>query len=167
MKRASSALAIALMALGGCSQKNTPSSSESSIPPPPMIPLEMRMQAATKLARHTLSDLEQRLAYPPPSQSFIAVKGRFEEEGLEENLWIGDLTVAGDEFRGKIVTEPVRLKKLGWGQPATLHRDQVLDWFAIEDGKLVGGYALRVERSLLSAIERADFDASMGFRVVD
>jgi uncharacterized protein YegJ (DUF2314 family) len=167
MRPASLALAIALMALGACSQKSTPSSSESSIPPPAMVPLEMRMQAATKLARHTLGDLEQRLAHPPPSQTFIAVKGRFEEDGLEENLWIGELTAAGDEFRGKIVTEPVRLKKLEWGQSAALHRDQVLDWFAIEDGKLVGGYALRVERSLLSAIERADYDAHMGFRVVD
>src|SRR5688500_12251711 len=68
MRPASFALVIALMALIGCSQKNIPSSSESSIPPPAMITLEMRMQAAAKLARHTLGDLEQRLAHPPPSQ---------------------------------------------------------------------------------------------------
>jgi uncharacterized protein YegJ (DUF2314 family) len=168
MRPASLTLIVVLIALGGCSSSETPSSSsESAIPPPAAMTAEMQMQAATQRARDTLDLFELRVARPPALQTFIGVQGRFEEDGVAEQLWISGVTVTDEGYRGKVAGEPMLLKKFAPGQELLVKREAVSDWFAVDDGRLVGGFALRVERSRMSAIERADYDAYMGFRVVD
>jgi uncharacterized protein YegJ (DUF2314 family) len=167
MRPASLTLAVALIALGGCSRKEIPSSPESTIPPPAAMTPEMEMQAATQRARDTLDLFELRVARPPALQTFIGIQGRFQEDGVAEQLWISGVTVTDEGYRGKLAGEPMILKKFAPGQELLVKRDAVSDWFAVEDGRLVGGFVLRVERSRMSAIERADYDGYMGFRVVD
>jgi uncharacterized protein YegJ (DUF2314 family) len=160
---------IALLALAGCTKKEGTPAATTEGPPAGFIvnTVDTQLNAATERARDTLAKFEQRLANPPASQSFIAVKGRFEVDGVEEHLFISEVVVTDEGYRGKLVTEPTRLKSFVLGQALVVPRDSVSDWFAIENGRLVAGYRMRVERSQLSAVERADFDAHMGFRITD
>ena len=160
---------IALVALGGCTKKEGTPAARIEGPPPGFIvtTVDTQLDSATERARDTLPKFEQRLADPPAWQSFIALKGRFEVDGVVEHLFISEVVVTDGGYRGKLVTEPTRLKSFALGQALVVPRDSVSDWFAIENGRLVAGYRMRVERSQLSAVERADFDAHMGFRIVD
>jgi uncharacterized protein YegJ (DUF2314 family) len=47
----------------------------------------------------------------------------------------------------------------------SVRRDEIMDWMYVEDGKLVGGYTIRVQRDSLDMNERAEFDQSVGYRI--
>jgi uncharacterized protein YegJ (DUF2314 family) len=160
---------IALLALVGCSKKEGPPAAEVATPPHDLIinTVDTQLDAATERARDTLPKFEQRLTDPPPSQTFIALKGRFEADGVVEHLFISEVVVTEAGYRGKLVTEPTRLKNFTLGQALVVPRDSVSDWFAIENDRLVAGYRMRVERSQLSAVDRAAFDSHMGFQITD
>jgi uncharacterized protein YegJ (DUF2314 family) len=128
---------------------------------------DAQMNAAMEQARASLPKFEERLANPPASQSYIALKGRFEEDGTVEHMWIGDVAVSGEGYRGKLGNNPVYLKKIQMDQSVLVKRTDVSDWLAIDDGRLVGGYTLRVQRDRLPADKRAEFDSQMGFRIED
>ena len=115
--------------------------------------------------RSTLDEFEQRLASPPASQGYIAIKGRFEEDGSVEHIWLDDVAVLPEGYRGKVGNTPVYITRLAPGQEVIVSRADVSDWMAVDDGKLVGGYTIRVLRDRLSDAQRAEFDASTGFKV--
>jgi len=125
---------------------------------------DAEMNAAMRRGRSTLDEFEARLADPPSTQEYIAIKGRFEEGDAVEHIWLGDVAVLPEGYRGKIGNTPVYLTKLVPGQEVTLSRADVSDWMAVDDGKLVGGYTIRVLRDRLSDAERAEFDANTGFK---
>jgi len=41
---------------------------------------------------------------------------------------------------------------------------ELTDWMYMEDGKIIGGYTIRVLRKRMSAKEGADFDANLQFK---
>ena len=43
--------------------------------------------------------------------------------------------------------------------------DQISDWMYVEDGKLVGGYTLRVVRDSLTEEQQAAFDSNLPFKI--
>ncbi|HET9473676.1 MAG TPA: DUF2314 domain-containing protein [Steroidobacteraceae bacterium] len=126
---------------------------------------DAEMNAAMSRGRSTLDEFEQRLASPPASQGYIAIKGRFEEDGSVEHIWLDDVAVLPEGYRGKVGNTPVYITRLAPGQEVIVSRADVSDWMAVDDGKLVGGYTIRVLRDRLSDAERAEFDASTGFKV--
>lgn len=125
------------------------------------------MNAAMRQARATLTDFEKRLAQPPPTQQHLGLKGRFEEGEHVEHMWIGEIEVTSEGYRGVLGNHPVHIQSIDVGSKVLVTREQVSDWMAIDDGKLVGGYTLRVQRARMSPEERAEFDAQMAFTIED
>ena len=169
MKYIPKSFLFSLLMLGGCSGSETPPVTEREGEPlvTSFSAGDAQMNAAMEKARGTLSQFEERLAHPPASQSYIALKGRFEEDGVVEHMWVSDVEVTPEGYRGKLGNEPVNLVKVVLGQPVLVRREEVSDWMAVDDNALVGGYTLRVQRAQLPADKRAEFDASVGFRIED
>jgi uncharacterized protein YegJ (DUF2314 family) len=120
------------------------------------------MNAAMREARATLPEFEKRLKQPPPTQEYISLKGRFEEDGHVEHMWLEDVQITPQGYRGKLGNRPVYIQSIGEGSEVEVTRAKVSDWMAIDAGKLVGGYTVRVQRARMSDAERAQFDASFG-----
>ena len=99
---------------------------------------DREMNEAMSKARASLSTFEQRLKQPPATQTYIGLKVRFEEDGHIEHMWIDE------------------------GSAVQATRAQVSDWMAVDAGKLVGGYTVRVQRARMSPGERTLFDESFG-----
>jgi uncharacterized protein YegJ (DUF2314 family) len=121
---------------------------------------EMRM--AAHKAQVSLDEFEQRLKDPPSGQTRIGLRGIFESQGETEYLWLRNVTIVPEGYRG-MITSPPTLPGFALDQEVVLPRESVADWFAVEGGYLVAGYSLRLMRSRLSPEERARADEKSGF----
>ena len=167
--RRTTLLLLSLSILGACSGKDEPQLIEREGEPlvASFSDDDAQMNAAMETARNTLAQFDERITNPPATQSGIALKVKFEEGEHVEHMWLDEVELSGDGYRGTIANEPVNLKEHVLGKSVTIRRDDVSDWMAIDDGVLVGGYTLRVHRNQLPADQRAEFDAGMGFRIED
>jgi len=126
---------------------------------------DAEMSAAMLMARNSIGDFRHRLINPPPGQSYLSLKARIKAGDAVEHIWLEDVSIVGDSFRGTIGNEPVDVTTVKLGQLVTVPLDRVSDWMAIEDDRLVGGYTLRVIRNRMTPIEREEFDAKMGVTI--
>ena len=123
---------------------------------------DREMDEAMSKARASLSTFEQRLKQPPATQTYIGLKVRFEEDGHIEHMWIDEVEITPEGYRGRLGNHPVHIKAIDEGSAVQATRAQVSDWMAVDAGKLVGGYTVRVQRARMSPGERTLFDESFG-----
>ena len=82
-----------------------------------------------------------------------------------EHIWLSNPSFDGTRFSGRVDNEPVDVKNVKMGQTVTAAKDEVSDWFYVENGKLIGGYTIRVLYSRMSSAEKKDFDAHADFKL--
>ena len=165
MNRLPCLAAIVCLALAGCE-----GGQDGSAQPAPADEArfasekDAEMRTAAHKAQVSLDEFEQRLTHPPAGQTRIGLKGIFESQGKTQYLWLRNVTIVPQGYRGMIATRPV-LSGLALDQEVLLPREAVADWFAVEDGYLIAGYSLRLMRSRLSPEERARSDEQSDFIV--
>ena len=111
------------------------------------------MQQAFLEARRTIESFIQSLHAPSPTQEYFAVKVRLSGSDPIEYIWVNDVVFDGTAFVGKP----------GGGFQAQL--DDICDWMFVDQGRLVGGYTIRVARSKITPESREQLDASLWFTV--
>jgi uncharacterized protein YegJ (DUF2314 family) len=126
---------------------------------------DKQMNAAMERARQTLDEFITQLQKPKESQTYFSVKGRFEEEGKVEHIWLSDVRFDGTQFTGKLGNTPKHFKRIALGSPCTVPMARVSDWMIIEDGRLLGGTTIRVARSRKTGEEREKFDRMFPFKM--
>ena len=156
----SMALAL-LLAAAGCGE-SYPGESSNVVSVKDSDPA---MNKAMEKARATLDQFTAALQKPGPKQHDFSLKAKFQEGEKAEHMWVNNPTISGDSIKGKLGNDPDNLKKVRMGMTVTVSRDRVSDWMYVDDGKLVGGYTLRVLRDKMSAKERKEFDASVPFKI--
>lgn len=130
---------------------------------------DAEMNAAIQEAQGTLDTFIASLQSPQPGQTGFSIKARFAfgDDGGYEHIWIADVSYDGKAFSGTIANEPVDVKNLEFGQRVTIPVSEVTDWMLVQDGKLVGGYTLRVLLKRMSPEEREQTLEDAGFTVDD
>lgn len=116
------------------------------------------MERATLTAQQALDDFIRRTKSPSTTQQYQAVKIKSSRAGLDEYVWVpivafdqGDFLAAADEQQSSSA-QPTP------NNPVHISPDQVLDWMVVDDGKLVGGYSIRVMRAKMDPEQRRKFD---------
>lgn len=127
---------------------------------------EESMNAAIDKARRTVDYFRSSLTAPTPDQQYFSAKARIEDNGEVEHIWLNDVSFddSGNLF-GKIGNEPLSLKNVKIGQEVGIAEDQLSDWMIVENGRLIGGYTLRVLRDKMSPKEQKSFDAGVGLYI--
>jgi uncharacterized protein YegJ (DUF2314 family) len=111
--------------------------------------------------------------------TYFAAKLRFRDPDESERsrkdvflfLWLSAVHyhTAEQVFSGAFFEVPAELQQ--WHQVderLAFKGEDIFDWMALtEDGRLFGGYTLRVSRSKLPESERADYDRYIGVRVYE
>ena len=123
-----------------------------------------KMNAAIAKARSTVNQMIDALKSPNGKSGF-SVKMVFTDSTGGEHMWVQPVRFAGGKFTGELANEPGRVKSVKIGQKVSAPPDEISDWMFVENGKLVGGYTLRVLRDTLGAAEKAEFDKSVPFRI--
>lgn len=130
-----------------------------------------RLAEAHRRASETLEDFKRHLTIN--DGRLCSVKLRFRDPDLSERLgedrflflWLGNAYFHEDEgcFSAEFFELPEEFTK--WhhvGERLGIDPEDIFDWMVLDEGRLYGGFTLRLNRSLLPEDKRADFDAHIG-----
>ena len=127
---------------------------------------DAEMNKAIESARSSLNKFEEAMRSNDPRYDLFALKVMFPDQvGGSEHIWITDLVLENGQYRGLVGNEPQYTILVEAGQEVTVDPEKISDWMYVEDGKLRGGYTLRVLRGRMSPHERAEFDRSFGITI--
>jgi uncharacterized protein YegJ (DUF2314 family) len=127
---------------------------------------DAEMNAAIADARRTINDFLKVLASPKSDQQNFSVKAPYPTKSHpgQEHIWISNLSFDGKLLHGNVNDEPGDIADLKNGDRVSISPSQISDWMYLEDGKIVGGFTIRVIRNHMSAGEAADFDQHFRFK---
>jgi uncharacterized protein YegJ (DUF2314 family) len=127
-------------------------------------PQEEDMEKAMDEAVEKLDSFLAVLKAPKKNQEQFAVKFIIEVKDEGELLWMSEPKFDKGVFTGKLANQPALAKHLMLGQTIQVKEDDVVDWMYVQDGKLQGGYTIRVQRKYTQAAERGKFDSQFKFK---
>lgn len=162
---------VAIHSLGGCGSEQQPprqSIEREGHPPVTFVaPDSPDMTAAIERARSSTDRFIAALADPKRAQSSFSVKVSVQDGEHIEHVWVSKVLYRNGKFLGKIGNAPARVSGVAIGDEVSLPMREVSDWMYVDNGRLVGGYTLRVLRDGMSDEERHKFDRSVPFVVTD
>ncbi len=122
-----------------------------------------KMINAINTAKKTVSTFITNLKNPKKNQRDFVIKTKFVDGENYEHIWIKNVKIEGYFFTGTIDNVPNRLTNIKFGQKVQIHKKDISDWKFVENGKLVGGYTIRVIRDKLSEEQRKKLDSQLDF----
>jgi uncharacterized protein YegJ (DUF2314 family) len=148
----------------GCGQSDPELADAESQPPVITVELEdPEMSKAVEDARLSVEQLIAALENPTPSKTYLGIKAKFVEGEVVEFMWLSDVTFDGDIFAGTVANNPRHLTGVRMMDRREVSPLEIEDWMIIDDGRLVGGYSMRVLAERMSPAERAEMERHMGF----
>jgi uncharacterized protein YegJ (DUF2314 family) len=125
------------------------------------------MNAAIQKARDTVNAFIKELESPKPNQTDFSVKMKVVDGENNEHMWLNSVYYDGQFIHGNIANDPVYVKNVKLGEAVKVLPEDISDWMYVVDGKLVGGYTIRVLRNRLSPEEQNQFDSESWFKIED
>src|ERR1700733_2973785 len=123
------------------------------------------MNAAISEARESAQQFITALRSPKASQSDFCIKKRFDQGENVEHIWLTDVTFDGQNFHGKVGNDPEEVTNVKFGDEAAVGKNEISDWMFIEDGKLIGGYTIKVLYSRMTLEGKMKFLEKVPFTI--
>lgn len=124
------------------------------------------MNAAIQEAVRNYALFERALQLPDSTLTDFAVKLKFAYgNGNMEHMWVNDLHIIGGQLFGVLGNEPVHVEGIELGDTLRVVRDDISDWMYAKDGKLQGGYTIKVIYNNLDEKEKKEFQESFPFEI--
>ena len=125
---------------------------------------DSEMTNAIKLANQTLGQFDLALQTKDTTLKELALKVRFNTpEGGGEHMWVSDITTKGNQYYGVVANVPNSTLEVKAGDNIMIQKAQISDWKYIQNGKLKGGYTIRVMRNQLSEADKKLFDQQLWY----
>jgi|SRR6218665_2695570 len=121
------------------------------------------MNAAILKANETLKDFNAGLLNPKAESQ--ALKVHFTNSSGTEHMWVGDIVFKDGKYSGILNNDPEYVKEYKSGDKIDIDPSKISDWMYLENGKLFGGYTIKVLRNRMSEEERKQFDAESGMLI--
>jgi uncharacterized protein YegJ (DUF2314 family) len=125
-----------------------------------------RMRKAAQKARRTVGVFIDAMRHPAAGQHDFEVKKPFKQGDVVEHIWLSDVTFSGNRFHGYVDNRPREIKGLRLGQRVSVNPGEISDWAFVENGRLVGGYTIRVLYAELPPAGRLALEKEARFRIV-
>jgi len=107
----------------------------------------------------------QALQHPARGQRDFEVKKPFRQGDVVEHLWLSNVQFKGNRFHGYVDNRPRKIKGLKMGDRVSVNPNEISDWAFVENGRLVGGYTIRVLYTHLSPERRKALEQEARFRI--
>jgi uncharacterized protein YegJ (DUF2314 family) len=125
---------------------------------------------ATAHARATVDQFRELIATLQGDWIFHSAKLRFRDADKSQEtgedwffyVWVDFVSVEGDEFVGKTIQAPSGAPGLESGQVHRFRDADIYDWMVNDQGRIHGGYSLRVIRKHLPEARHAAYDKYIG-----
>jgi uncharacterized protein YegJ (DUF2314 family) len=142
-----------------------PGSAVSSTPTASSTDVEL--EAAIEQARASLDTFIAKITSPHADRTFVAVKVRFTPPGESpQDIWVDEVTYTDGVLRGSL-GDDIPALRLQAGEKITVDEEDILDWMIVEDGKLIGGYTIRLAVQRMSPEERERFFETLDYTIED
>lgn len=129
---------------------------------------DKKMNKAIDEARKTLSQFDEALNSKDSLIESLAIKARFDTpDGGGEHIWLTDIVKKDGHYSGMIGNLPSSTTVVKLGETVAIPDDRISDWMYVQDGKLKGGYTIRVLRDQMSDAEKKVFDEENGLIIED
>lgn len=129
----------------------------------PLLDLDTEMEAAYSDARNALNIFIERIGAPHSTRTFVAVKTRFfPADGSSQDIWVDEVTYKDGFFHGSMGDDIPSLKLFA-SDPVKIKPEAVFDWMIVEDGKLIGGYTIKLAYQRMSPEEKENFLESLNY----
>lgn len=126
---------------------------------------EQEFERAVQQAKDTFPDFVERFQNPRGARTFAAIKIRFENpDQTFEDIWMDTLTYEAGIFTGAVGDDLPQLR-LQFGERIPVPLEDMLDWMIVEDGKLIGGYTIKLTYRYMSEEEKRRFLESIDYRL--
>jgi uncharacterized protein YegJ (DUF2314 family) len=102
------------------------------------------MDKAIMTARSTVGEFLAALKSPKAGQSNFSVKKEYRDGKTVEHIWLTGISFDGKLLHGVIDNAPVDVTNVKAGDKAAMALNEISDWMYTENGKLKGGYTIRV-----------------------
>lgn len=125
------------------------------------------MTAAIAKAKAGLPAFLALAAKPADNQRNFAIKLRVQLGNDAEFIWIRPFERNGDDFVGRVVSQPRNIADLNYGDPLAFKLKHIADWSYLEDGRMKGNATACVLLARETPSERAAFRARYGLDCSD
>lgn len=156
---------LLLPALGAAQDAPRPTQARGDVYDVPQD--DAAMASAIARARQTLPVFHRYLEQAADGEADAKLKAEFEQDGVVEHMWIGDVSFDGRVYRGILESRPMDLTHVEQGDPVVIAPEHVTDWMVlVEDDVMLGNFTTMELRRRMSPKERAQLDRAMGFRIL-
>ncbi|MEO8535791.1 MAG: DUF2314 domain-containing protein [Flavobacterium sp.] len=124
---------------------------------------DKEMNAAIQKANQTLSNFNIALSNPKAENQ--ALKVQFVQSGVTEHMWVGTIEFKDGKYSGILDNEPEYITEYKVGDKIDIDISKISDWMYLENGKLFGGYTMKLLRNRMTDEERKQFDEESGMQI--
>ena len=125
------------------------------------------MEAAFQQARDTLDSFIQRIGISHPDRTLVAVKVRFAlPDGSTQDMWVDRISFRDGSFHGTM-GDDIPTLKLSVDDKISITRKDIVDWMVVEDGKLIGGYTIRLAYERMTPAQKERFLETVNYSIED
>ncbi|WP_313100773.1 DUF2314 domain-containing protein [Epilithonimonas sp.] len=117
---------------------------------------DKEMNSAVELANQTLEDFDKALKFSENDN--FALQIRYDVNDKSEHIWAVNIEKIEDDYFGNIDNLPNSIIKIKLNDKVRIEKEKISDWMFSNNGKLFGGFTIRVLRNRMSEIEREKFD---------
>jgi len=123
------------------------------------------MNNAIEKAKQTFNKFETVFKNDTQKLNYYSIKQSFPTpDGGSEHIWIGQINLVDDNYKGVVGNEPINTKAVKLGDVIVVDKKSLSDWMIVNNstGKTKGGYTIRVIRDRMSSDEKKEFDRTSG-----
>jgi uncharacterized protein YegJ (DUF2314 family) len=128
---------------------------------------DSELDAAIEQARGSLDVFIENISTPHADLTFVAVKVRFTPpDESPQDIWVDEVIYTDGILRGNMGDDIPSLR-LEAGEKIKINEEDIVDWMIVEDGKLIGGYTIRLAVKRMSPEEREQFLETLDYTIED
>ncbi len=128
---------------------------------------DVEMEAAFQQARATLDSFIQKIGTSHPNRTLVAVKVRFVlPDSSTQDIWVDQISYQDGSFHGTMGDDIPSLK-LNIDDKIKIESKDIVDWMIVEDGKLIGGYTIRLAFQRMSPEQKERFLETVHYSIGD
>ena len=133
----------------------------------PAAAADLELDAAIQQARDSLNTFIEMIGTSHADRTFVAVKVRFfPPDSLPQDIWVDQVTYSDGVFRGSM-GDDIPALKLELGKRINVAEKDMIDWMIVQDGKLIGGYTIRLAVKRMTDQERERFLRTLDYSIDD
>ena len=121
------------------------------------------MARAISRARETLPVFFELMKSPRSGQTGFSLKVGISDSRNTEHFWLGSIVRDGNGFVGTINNTPRSVTHVKAGQRFRFPQKDISDWMYRQNGKIYGGYTIRVLVKMISPDQRAKLKAMLAY----